>query len=139
MEPTFDFPVEIALEVRWGDMDAFAHVNNTVYFRYFESARIAYFDRMGMTPGGIGPILASTRARFRAPLTYPDRIRVGARVVDVGEDRFSTEYAVWSERLSKVAATGEGLVVAFDYASGSKTTLPESWREAIGSIEASSS
>ncbi len=61
---------------------------------------------------------------------------MGARVVDVGNDRFSMEYAVWSERLSKVAATGEGLVVAFDYESGTKATLPESWREAIASIEA---
>ncbi|MEQ8453496.1 MAG: thioesterase family protein [Sandaracinaceae bacterium] len=132
------FPVQLTLPVRWGDMDAFAHVNNTVYFQYFESARIAYFERMGIiegTPSGAGPILASTQCRFRAPVTYPDTVTVGARIPEVGDDRFRMEYAVWSERLATVAAKGEGVVVSFDYASGSKIPLPEAWRAAIAEIE----
>ena len=70
-----EFPVVIEMPVRWGDMDAFNHVNNVVYLRYFESARIAYFERLGfgisIAEQGIGPILASTSCEFKFPLTYP--------------------------------------------------------------------
>ena len=57
-----DFPVVIELPVIWGEMDAYGHFNNTIYFRYFECARIAYLDRMEFMEfkknSGIGPILA---------------------------------------------------------------------------------
>ena len=51
------YPVTLALRVAWGDMDAFQHVNNTVYFRYFESARIAYREWFGvyLGPDGFRP------------------------------------------------------------------------------------
>src|SRR5215471_9177904 len=92
---------EMRIPVRWGDLDALGHVNNTVFFRYFESARVAYFNRIGFWPKseheGTGPILASTQCRFRRPLHYPDRLKVGAGVVSLAEDRFTMEYAVWSQ------------------------------------------
>ena len=133
------FPVRVHDNVRWGDMDAFGHVNNTVYFRYFECARIAYFERIGF--GGrledlrIGPIVAATDCRFRLPLTYPDRVVTAARVVDVGEDRFTMEYRVISERHGRLAAEGSARVVAFDYEAGRKATLPDEIRAAIAAIE----
>ena len=74
------------------------HVNNIVYFRYFESARLAYFERVGfldeMKRSGVGPILATTQCRFRKPLTYPDRIRVGATVKNLREDHFTMLYCI---------------------------------------------
>jgi acyl-CoA thioester hydrolase len=77
-----DLPVTVIIPVAWGEMDFFRHVNNTVFFRYFESARIVYLDRIGfheaLAESGIGPILASTHARFRKPITYPDTVHVGA-------------------------------------------------------------
>ena len=60
-----DYPVVIDIPIAWGDMDAFQHVNNTVYFKHFESARISYFEKIDflevMNKTGIGPILASTQ------------------------------------------------------------------------------
>src|SRR5438132_318030 len=86
------FPVVIQQAVVWGDMDSYRHVNNTVYFRYFENVRLEYFRQMGWFEyedrTGIGPILAATQARFRKALSYPDTISVGARVTERGEDRF---------------------------------------------------
>lgn len=106
-----DFPVHVELPVAWGDMDSFRHVNNTVFFRYLESARIAYLDRIAFRSdednGGVGPILASTRCRFLRPLTYPDMIRVGARTRDVGEDRFTMEYVVVSAAQERTVAEGD--------------------------------
>jgi acyl-CoA thioester hydrolase len=133
------FPIVIDEAVRWGDLDALGHVNNTLYFRYFESARIAYFERVAFVPEsgheGTGPILASTECRFRRPLRYPDRLKVGARVASLADDRFTMEYVVWSESLATIAARGEAVIVSFDYGAGRKVPLPEATRRALTALE----
>jgi acyl-CoA thioester hydrolase len=109
------FPVVVEQAVAWGDMDSYRHVNNVVYFRYFENARLEYFRRLDWfayeQETGIGPILASTQCRFRRALTYPDTIRIGARVVAVDADRFTFDYRLVSERLGTIAADGQGVIV----------------------------
>ena len=133
------FPVVIDVPVAWGEMDAMGHVNNIVYFRYFESARLAYFERVGfldeMKRSRVGPILASTHCRFKSPLTYPDRVHVGASVPDIEEDRFTMRYRIVSERLGRVAAEGDGLVVAYDYDKLEKASLPRTVRDEILALE----
>ena len=110
-------------------MDSFGHVNNIVYFRYFESARMEYFARLAydqeMKNSGAGPILAETQCRFRAALEFPDFIATGARVSDIQSDRFQMQYAVASYRLGRIAAEGTGLIVSFDYRANKKTALPD--------------
>jgi len=124
-----DYPIIVESPVIWGDMDAYEHVNNTVYFRYFETARIAFFDQLRFKEvkdeTGIGPILASTQCRFRIPLTYPDTVSIGARVTDVQGDRFTMLYRVVSHKHKKVAAEGDGLLIAYDYRALKKASLPE--------------
>jgi acyl-CoA thioester hydrolase len=139
-DPLEAFPVVVIAPVAWGEMDAFQHVNNSVYFRYFESARIAYFERLQfmelMQTTGVGPILASTQCRFRIPLTYPDMVRVGAKISDIADDRFVMRYTVVSQRLQKIAAEGEGVIVSFNYRENQKTLLPDVIRQRIAAIEA---
>lgn len=135
-----DYPVVIEFAVSWSDMDAFGHVNNKSYFRYFEDARIAYFDAAELqgvsgVPDGVGPVLAATSCRFRAPLFFPDTIAVGARVVNLEEDRFTVEHAVASEKLGLIAAHGEARVVSFDFSTQQKVPVPEAWRRAIAKLE----
>jgi len=133
------FPVVVTIPVAWGEMDSMGHVNNIIYFRYFETARIAYFDRVGfleeMRRSQVGPILASTKCRFRAPVTYPDTVRTGVSVVDTKQDRFTMVYCVWSEAQNKVVAEGEGLIVAYDYSANAKAPLPESVTAAIETLQ----
>ena len=133
------YPVVIEIPVAWGEMDSLLHVNNVVYFRYFESARMAYFERAGvwehMRETGVAPILASTRCRFRLPLTYPDTVSVGARVSEVGDDRFTMKYVVVSHGQGKIAAEGEGLLVSYDYRALKKAPLPEETRARIQVLE----
>ena len=133
------YPVVVELPVAWGDMDFFRHVNNTVFFRYFESARIAYLERIGfareLEESGVGPILHSTHCRFRLPLSYPDSVQACARVTRVEEDRFTMEYRVVSLRQQGVAAEGGGVVVSFDYRAGRKAAIPPAVRAAIGRLE----
>jgi acyl-CoA thioester hydrolase len=137
--PLADYPVVVDLPVAWGEMDAYGHVNNIVYFRYFETARMAYFEKLAspdfVNRNPLGPILASTSCRFRAPLAFPDRISVGARVARVDEDRFVMFYAVYSHRLQKLAAEGEGTIVCFDYRENRKAPLPAELRNKISELE----
>ena len=134
-------PVVVEFPVAWRDMDAFGHVNNTQYLRWFEDGRIAYFDAIGiadaMKDHGVGPILASTSCRFRIPLTYPDSVRIGTSVTALEDGRFTMRYVVWSTHHAAVAAEGEGQVVAFDYANGVKATWPAELRTRIEELEGS--
>jgi len=131
-----DYPVTLDIRVRWGEMDAFQHLNNTVYIRYFEDIRIAYFERTGViSTVPIGPILAATSCRFRAPVTFPDTCTVGARVNVVTDDGFGMEYAIYSHKLQTLAATGDARIVSFNYDTNKKAPLPDLWRERIAMVE----
>jgi acyl-CoA thioester hydrolase len=133
------FRVRLVLPVQWGEMDSYGHVNNAVYFRWFESARMEYFARLGWPElereTGVGPILHSTRARFRAPLEWPDEVEVSTRVTGVEADRFTMLYEVRSRRLDRLACEGSGLVVAYDYRAGAKAALPAAIRDRIAALE----
>lgn len=137
--PLADYPVVVEVPVAWGEMDAYGHVNNIVYFRYFETARMAYFDRLQspdfLSRNPLGPILASTSCRFRAPLSFPDQVSVGARIARVDEDRFVMFYAVYSHKHQKIAAEGEGTIVCFDYQENRKAPLPKKLKERISELE----
>jgi acyl-CoA thioester hydrolase len=134
-----DFPVVVEIPVAWGEMDSMGHVNNIVYFRYFETARIAYFERVlfleEMRESGVGPILAATQCRFKTPLTYPDRVWVGTRADDLEEDRFLMRYSVVSRAQERVAAEGDGRIVSYDYRASRKAPLPGRVRAAIESLQ----
>ena len=134
------YPVVVEQAVVWGEMDAYQHVNNVVYFRYFENARLEYIRRLDWpaleATTGIGPILHSTQARFRKPLTYPDTIWIGARAKSVAADRFVLEHRIVSKNLDAVTTEGEGVIVTFHYARGEKVSMPEELRRRIAELEA---
>jgi acyl-CoA thioester hydrolase len=134
------FPVTVVLPVVWGEMDAYRHVNNVVYFRYLENARLEYFRRLDWfayeRETGVGPILAATEARFRRALTYPDTVTVTARVASVEADRFHLEHRVVSHRLAAVACEGRGTVVTYRHSDGHKVPVPDELRRRIGALEA---
>ena len=136
------YPVVIEMAVAWGDMDAFQHVNNVVYFRYFENARLEYFRRLGwgtIRPlTGVGPIVASIQARFRKALTYPDLIAVGARVATLGEDRFTLEHLIVSRELGAITTEGQATIVTYDYGLEKKAPIPDEVRRRIEEMEGSS-
>jgi acyl-CoA thioester hydrolase len=136
-----DYPVIIEFPVAWGEMDAMNHVNNIVYFRYFESARIAYFEKIDvisyMMETGIGPILATTSCKFKIPLSYPDKVLIGAKVISIEEDRFVMNHLVVSEKHQKVAAEGDAVIVTFNYREGKKVIVPEVVKQRIFDIEKS--
>src|SRR6056297_1896535 len=138
MQHQHEYPVAIELPVVWGEMDAFGHVNNIVFFRYLESARIEYFLRLGLTDymkeTGIGPILAETSCRYFKPLQFPDTVTVYARIDSMSESGFTMEYLIVSKNAGE-AASGTGRVVIYDYNSNTKAAIPDTIRKAIEKLE----
>lgn len=129
--------VVIELPVQWGDMDAFGHVNNTRFFTWFESARIALFERIGVAsagPSAVAPILATTTCNYLAPLHYPAQLRVSARCTKVGETSLTMEYEIACG--DRVHARGSSVAVLVDSGSSAKVRVPDAVRAAIAAIDA---
>lgn len=133
------FPVITSLQVQWGEMDAFGHVNNAVYFRWFESARVDYLDQvesaLSMEGGGLGPILAAISCRYKRQVKFPDTVHIGSRVSKIGLSSFDVEYALVSETQNVLAATGDSTMVVFDYEGQQPRRMPDAMRQAIEELE----
>ena len=135
------YPVVIALPLLWGDEDAFGHVNNTVYLRWCETARVDYLNRIRLwpatPPSGIGPILAHLACDYERPLNYPDTVEVGARITQIGNTSLHMEHCIFSRHHHAVAARIRSILVTFDYAANRPVPVPDSIRDAIGQLEGS--
>mgnify|MGYP006299734345 CR=1 FL=1 len=124
-----DYPVVVETRVDWGDMDAFQHVNNVVYFRYFENARVEYGERINITDRmkseGLGPILGWTDCKYIRPMTFPDTAITGVRLGGVQDSRMKLEYKIVSDAQGEVTAVGASIGVFYDYRKGEKVDFPE--------------
>ena len=138
-DPMAGFPVTVDLPVQWGDQDAFQHVNNTVYLRWFESGRIAYARRVGlhelMAAERVGPILASIHCDYRRPITFPDSVRVGTRVARIGRTSLTMDHRIAAGSTGAIAAEGTSVIVLYDYTAAAPTPIPDRFRESIGRLE----
>ena len=131
--------VVISWPVQWGDQDAFGHVNNLVYFRWMESARIEYFGRAGVQSAaaqqGTGPILASIKCDFRRQLIYPDTVLISASVASFGRTSMKMVHRVYSTAQQAIAAEGDSTIVMFDYDAQKPVVVSEEIRKKIEAIE----
>lgn len=118
---------ETRLEVRWGDVDGLHHVNNTVYFRYFEEARVRLFRCTGEEdPAGRAMVLAHATCDFLRPLRYPALVAVGLRLVRMG--RTSLDFECWvadPDDPQVVYARGRSVMVRID----AHTQRPIRWTD----------
>ena len=120
--------------IRWGDMDAVGHVNNTLYFRYFEIVRIGWLDSLGCPPyaDGKGPVLANTFCNFLRPIEYPGEILARHYVANPG--RTSFEAFITLERTDQPGvpyASGGATTVWFDFQAQKAAPLPAWLRAAL--------
>lgn len=134
-----DYRHWITVPVRWGDMDAFGHVNNAKYFTYCESARISYFQAIGLgaqiTTPDHGPSVVTATCNFRQQVHHPATLEVGVRAVKIGRTSFPLEYGIFLEGTNDLVADGSSVVVWVDYGAGKSTPLPESLKEHIREID----
>jgi len=135
-------PVAISLPVQWGDQDAFNHVNNVVYYRWMESARIEYFRLLGLgvgiSPQGTGPILASLKCDFRRQLAFPDTMLISSSIASIGRTSLKMAHLVYSTVQQTVAAEGDSVIVMFDYRAQKPLVVSNEIRAAIDALERTS-
>ncbi len=105
---------EMTIPIRWGDMDAMGHVNNTVYFRYLETVRIDWMRSIGCQPDpqGEGPVIVNAFCNFYKQLEYPGDVRVKMYVSDPARSTFES----WG---TMERADAPGVI----YAAGGATTI----------------
>ncbi len=125
---------KVRMPLRWGDMDAMGHVNNTLYFRYLEQARIEWFEALEIPPdpGGVGPVIISAHCTFIKQLRYPGEIEVSTLVGEFGRSSFHT-----LQRIARIDAPemlyaeGGAKVVWVDQRVEKSLPLPEPMRERL--------
>jgi acyl-CoA thioester hydrolase len=120
--------------IRWGDMDAFGHVNNTVYFRYMETARVALLEQVGTPFGatGEGPVIVTAYCTFRKQLAYPGEIEVRTFVGEPGRSSIEVTHEIRlvgpDGEAPEVHAEGGAKVVWIDFVAGKSVPLPAALR-----------
>ena len=125
---------EMCMPIRWGDMDAMGHVNNTVYFRYLETVRIDWMSSIGCQPApqGEGPVIVNAFCNFYKQLEYPGDIRVKMYVSDPGRTTFESWATI--ERVDQpgvIFAAGGATTIWIDFPQQKAKTLPDWMRKLV--------
>lgn len=124
---------EMVIPIRWGDMDAMGHVNNTVYFRYLEIIRLDWMEKIGgpANPHGEGPVIVNAFCNFLRQFEYPGDILARQYVTNPGRSSFDTY--VTMERTDDpgvVYAEGGAKMVWTDFKAQKSAPMPD-WLRAI--------
>jgi acyl-CoA thioester hydrolase len=134
-----EYPVVIELPVQWGDQDALGHVNNVVFFRWWESSRIAYAEQIDLLGTDrserFGTVLASMKCDFREQLLYPNTVAIGARIGRVGNSSIHIQHRLVSRKTNTVAAEALSVMVSFDFETQSSCPISSEIRSAIRHLE----
>ena len=118
------------IPIRWGDMDAYRHVNNTLYFRYMEQVRVEYLASIGVTvqPQGSAPVLINASCTFLIPLTYPGTVEIKLFFGALGRSSVHTSYEIRIQGDDRLYATGEAKIVWMDVTTGKSVPIPDDLR-----------
>lgn len=128
------------IEVRYGDLDPQGHVNNAKHLTYFEQARIAYLIELGLFTKDqsfmeIGVILADVHITYLEPIYFGQNIKVGVHPAKLGNKSMTWEQNIMDAATGKELATGEVVMVTYDYHEEKTISIPEEWREKISAFE----
>ena len=138
--PADGYALAVPIEVRFKDLDAMGHVNNAVYFTYFENARIAYWNAVGRsrTRGEVTYVVARAECDFRSPVTMDDAIVCHVRIASLGRSSFTFEFLLREERTGRAVAEGKTVQVVYDYAARRVRPIDAELREEILRFEGGS-
>lgn len=118
------------MPVRWGDMDAYGHINNTLYFRYFEEARFLWMVEKGIPlKGDTHPVVVTIGCTFLRPIYYPENLRLDLFISEPGRSSFTVTYKVYTASQPETpAAEGYSKVVWVSSANGKSVPMPDQVR-----------
>ena len=124
---------EMNIPIRWGDMDAMNHVNNTVYFRYLETCRIEWMRSIGCLPDpqGVGPVIVNAFCNFYKQLEYPGDVLVKMYVSDPARTTFETWGTIErADQPGVIYAAGGATTIWVDFPQQKACDLPD-WMRAL--------
>jgi len=125
------------IPIRWGDMDAMGHVNNTTYFRYMEQARISWFDALVPEAEAwkeVGVVIANASCEYKRAMVYPGTVEVRLYVGEPAGSSVPTFYEMRLEGDEKLYADGAAMVVFIDLARQKPVRIPDTVRERLRSV-----
>lgn len=133
------WPFSIVQRVRFGDLDAMQHLNNVEFLRYFETARIAFFmehwpEHSPGDPGAFGFIFGECKINYRSPVSFDEEVRTYIRPGRLGTKSLTLDFEMRVEGDGRLAAEGHGVLVGYDYGSGSSRKIPDDLRERLTAI-----
>ena len=131
------YPAQYQQQVVWGDMDALGHVNNVIYYRYIESARIYYFKDMDLFSHNVSMVISKSSCHYLSPVVYPDTLFIGAKVEEIRNSAIRMSYALYSEQQQNIIAIGEAVMVCLDQMTQQKTKVPDRLKQFILDFESS--
>ena len=137
----FDLPddkkltFEMTMPIRWGDMDAMGHVNNTIYFRYMETVRLEWLFKIGGAmpdANGDGPVIVNAFANFHRQLVFPGDVRAKHYVANPGRSSFETYLTLErADEPGTIYSSGGAKTVWMNYREGRSVPLPDDVRALI--------
>lgn len=133
-EPARKLQLVTRIPVRWGDMDAYGHVNNTVYFRYCEQARVEWLEQSGSTvspDNPVAPVIINASCTFLIPINYPATVVLKMYAGEPGRSSVMTWYELSVEGDERLYAEGASKVVWMDPGTGKSVPLPEDIRTKV--------
>jgi len=122
---------------RWGDNDAYGHVNNTIFYQWFDSAVNGWLVEQGLLDIQAGDPIAlvvETRCSYFAPIEFPDDVEVGLAVAELGRSSVRYRIGVFVDGSEAAAAQGEFVHVLVDRSSRRPVDMPDNWRRALKSL-----
>ena len=121
------------IPIRWGDMDAYGHVNNTVYFRFMEQGRVEWIESMQVPVriGGDGPVIINASCTFLIPMSYPGTVEARTYVSHPGRSSFLTHVEMRMVGDERIFAEGAAKVVWMNTQTGNSVPLPDHVRAVI--------
>lgn len=123
--------------IAWGEMDAFNHLNNVVFYRYAESARISYLHHLQLFADDQIILLARSSCDYLRPVLFPDTVLIGVRCQKLGNTSLTMQYAYFSQQQQKMVAMAESVIVRMDGKTQQKNPWTHEQRQAIMDLEAS--
>ena len=125
------------LPTRWADNDAYGHVNNTVYYAWFDTAVNGWLIEAGLLDVATGDpigLVVETGCRYAAPLTYPEPVEIGLAVERLGRSSVTYRLGVFAKGANEPASEGHFTHVYVDRANRRPAALPEPWRARLEAI-----
>ncbi len=134
--PPRKFVFTSRVPIRWGDMDAYQHVNNTVYFRYMEQVRVEYLESIGypIQPKGTAPVIINASCTFLVPLSYPGIVEVQMFFGTPGRSSIPSSYEIRLQGDDTLYATGDAKIIWTEVATGKSVPIPEDLRALLADV-----